>query len=228
MARLTRQIAGLLSGRIGDIIFKQSTGGRSYSSARPRKSAKIPSAEVLAHRAQFKTSVVVANAIYKESLLKNLWPVDNVNHISRFQKMVKTNYHMINAADLSGNLSLTPDIGFNLQNASLQVAVGSITLTANALGTQFGVDTEVEKFVTAVGLIILKDPDNPVSKKLDYIPIRTGQADLDSDTPLSLITTLTQEEQDKIARYAVKRVFLSLLTLNSTGSAVRYSAALNS
>jgi hypothetical protein len=60
MARLLTQVLGIMSGSIGDIVFKR-RGERSYVSAHPSSYTPRTDAATMARKRRFKTSVEIAN-----------------------------------------------------------------------------------------------------------------------------------------------------------------------
>jgi len=227
MARLLTQILGVMSGSVGDIVFRR-RGGRSFVCARPSGYTKRTDAASVARKKQFKTAVEIAKNINDIPLLKAVWPADPSKLVSRFQKMVSVNYKLVSGADLTGQPTLTPTLGFEMTTPLLQLNAATVHFTADALGVDLGIDTSIEKFYTIVGLIVMKDPTDQLSPDISVLKFRTNQHNLDLITEIDVSVPLSGMDQQMLAKYTVKRAFFAFLTLDDNDSIVQHSATYGS
>src|ERR1035441_3986947 len=123
MARLITQILGVMTGSVGDIVFRR-RGGQSYVSAKPSGYSPRTDAPSVARKKQFKTAVEIAKNINAIPILKAVWPVDSSKQMSKFQKMVSVNYKLVSGEDLTGQPTLTPNLGFEMTTRSEERRVG--------------------------------------------------------------------------------------------------------
>jgi hypothetical protein len=227
MARLLTQILGVMTGSVGDIVFRR-RGGRSYVSAKPSGYTPRTDALSVARKKQFKTAVEIAKNINAISILKAIWPVDPSKQMSKFQKMVSTNYKLVSGEDLTGQPTLTPELGFEMTTPVVQLNAASVHFSAGQLGVDLGIDTQIEKFFSVAGIIIMKSPTDLLSQDINVLKFHTGQQNLDLITDISVTIPLSGIDQQFLAKYTVKRAFFAFLTHDDNGNVVKHSATYGS
>ena len=227
MARLLTQILGVMSGSIGDIVFKR-RGGRSYVSAHPSGYTSRTDAATVARKKQFKTAVEIAKNINSIPLLKAVWPTDPSKLVSKFQKMVSVNYKLVSGEDLTGQPTLTPTFGFEMTTPVVTLAADSVHFAAGQLGVNLGIDTSIEKFFSVSGIIVMKSPTDLLSQDINVLKFTTGHQNLDLITDISVTIPLSGIDQQILAKYTVKRAFFAFLTLDDNNNVVKYSATYGS
>ena len=227
MARLLTQILGVMSGSVGDIVFRR-RGGRSYVSAHPSGYTPRTDAATVARKKQFKTAVEIAKNINDIPLLKAVWPVDSTKLVSKFQRMVSVNYKLVSGADLTGQPTLTPNLGFEMTTPVVALTANSVHFTAGSLGVDLGIDTSIEKYYCTAGIIVMQNPTDLLSQDINVLKFRTGQANLDLITDIDVTIPLSGIDQQFLAKYTVKRAFFAFLTLDDNGNVVKHSATYGS
>lgn len=227
MARLLTQVLGVISGSVGDIVFRR-RGGRSYVCAHPSGYTKRTDAASVSRKKRFKTAVEIAKNINTIPMLKAVWPADPSKLVSKFQKMVSVNYKLVNGDDLTGQPTLTPDFGFEMSTPLVAITQNAVTFTADALGVGIGIDTSIEKFYCVAGLIVMNSPTDQLSQDITVLKFQTSRQQLDLITNINESIPLTGIDQQLLAKYGVKRAFFALLTLDDAGSVVKHSATYGS
>jgi len=227
MARLLTQVLGIMSGSVGDIVFRR-RGGRSYVSAHPSGYTPRTDAATVARKKRFKTAVEIAKTINSIPILKAVWPSDPSKLVSKFQKMVSVNYKLVSGEDLTGQPTLTPNLGFEMTTPAVAITTNAVTFNADALGVGLGIDTSIEKFYTVAGIIVMKSPTDLLSQDITVLKFRTGQQNLDLINDITVSIPLSGIDQQILAKYTVKRAFFAFLTLDDNGDVVKYSATYGS
>ena len=227
MARLLTQVLGIMSGSVGDIVFRR-RGGRSYVCAHPSGYTSRNDAATVARKKQFKTAVEIAKNINDIPLLKAVWPSDPSKLVSKFQKMVSVNYKLVSGEDLTGQPTLTPTLGFEMTTPLVAITANSVHFTAGQLGVNLGIDTSVEKYYCTAGIIVMKSPTDLLSQDINVLKFRTGQANLDLITDIDVTIPLSGIDQQFLSKYTVKRAFFAFLTLDDNGAVVKHSATYGS
>jgi hypothetical protein len=194
MARLLTQILGVMSGSVGDIVFRR-RGGRSYVSAHPSGYTPRTDAATVARKKQFKTAVEIAKNINSIPLLKAVWPTDPSKLVSKFQKMVSVNYKLVSGEDLTGQPTLTPTFGFEMTTPVVQLNTDSVHFAAGQLGVDLGIDTSIEKFFSISGIIVMKSPADLLSQDINVLKFTTGHQNLDLITDISVTIPLSGIDQ---------------------------------
>jgi hypothetical protein len=227
MARLLTQVLGTMSGSVGDIVFRR-RGGRSYVSAHPSGYTPRTDAATVARKKQFKTAVEIAKNINSIALLKAVWPTDSTKLVSKFQKMVSVNYKLVSGVDLTGQPTLTPNLGFEMTTPVVALTANSVHFSAGQLGVDLGIETSIEKFFCIAGIIVMKSPTDLLSQDIYVLKFKTGQQNLDLITEIDVTIPLSGIDQQILAKYSVKRAFFAFLTLDDNGSVIKYSATYGS
>jgi hypothetical protein len=227
MARLITQILGVMTGSVGDIVFRR-RGGQSYVSAKPSGYSPRTDAPSVARKKQFKTAVEIAKNINAIPILKAVWPVDSSKQMSKFQKMVSVNYKLVSGEDLTGQPTLTPNLGFEMTTPVVQLNADSVHFSAGQLGVDLGIDTSIEKYFSVAGIIVMKSPSDLLSQDITVLKFKTAQQNLDLITDISVTIPLSGIDQQYLAKYTVKRAFFAFLTLDDNGNVVKHSATYGS
>ena len=227
MARLITQVLGVMTGSVGDIVFRR-RGGRSYVSAKPSGYTPRTDAATVARKKQFKTAVEISKNINDIPVLKAVWPVDPTKQMSKFQKMVSVNYKLVSGEDLTGNPTLTPTFGFEMTTPLVQLNTDSVHFTAGQLGVNLGIDTSIEKYSCLAGIIVMKSPTDQLSQDISVLKFKTIRANLDLITDIDVSIPLSVIDQQVLAKYTVKRAFFAFLTLDDNNNIVQHSATYGS
>jgi hypothetical protein len=227
MARLLTQVLGVMSGSVGDIVFRR-RGGRSYVSAHPSGYTPRTDAATTARKKQFKTALEIAKNINSIPMLKAIWPADPTKATSKFNKMVSVNYKLVSGTDLTGQPTLTPEQGFSIPSAVVEIGANAVTFTADALGVDLGIDTSIEKTYIVTGLIVMNAPTDPLSPDIEILKFSAAKVNLDLINPIQASMPLSGIDQQLLAKYTNKRAFFAFFTLDSAEKVVKHSATYGS
>jgi len=224
MGELKRQMLGDASGTVGHLVFRIK-GEKNIIAKRPLKKANsvIPKPDVLARRDKFRLTGKVADGIFRAGSLKEIWPKPGANKGTRFTEMFKKNYGSIGTVDNLGDAVVIPDHGITISNAAIALTQKGMTITADELGASAGIDPNVEKFLMAAGVVVMRTPLNPSDASFKVLSIKTGQQSLDNDTPISLSFEFDSLDFTQYTAYTDKKVFLTFLTLTNAGVPVHWT-----
>jgi hypothetical protein len=222
MGRFKRQTFGQATGTVGQFVFRIK-GDENIIARRPLKKVNPPPppADIAARREKFKLTGTVAKSLNAVEQLKAIWPATG-KRMSKFNEMFQVNYPNIGTVDNLGEPVIAPGFGFQVKNTLITLTPNGITIGADALGIDC-VDPSVEKYVIAVGIVILRQSTNPLVPKFTVLRIRSGQASVNSDEPISLTCPFGASDLSAFQTYTDKKVFLTLLTLDATGNTVNHS-----
>jgi hypothetical protein len=110
----------------------------------------------------------------------------------------------------------------------LTVGVSGIHLVTDALGVNVEIDTSVEKFIVTAGVVVLQTPtsaDNPVNQ---VIAFKSVQHNIDLINPVDHSVEFSGGSLAMYGSYTIKKVFACLITLDDTGTPIRYSSTVHS
>jgi hypothetical protein len=227
MGRLSKQVFGEVTGAVGQVVFKHHAGNN-YIAMRPDRQKVCTNPVVLARRAKFALAGKIAKAINSIALLRSAWPQLVDKKLSRFNEMFQTNYNLIGSVANVGNISVAPLLGFTLANAHVTNLVSGVQIETDALGVGIGIDTSIEKFLVASGVVLLQGPTVEGLAPTVVLPFKTTQQNLDLINPISITAQFTDTELFQYQSYATKRAFICLITVNDNGQLIKSSRTAHS
>jgi hypothetical protein len=226
MAQLFDQVLGLPSGLIGTLVFKRRKGAN-FISTQPAKRSSLPGAAEIAFRSKFALTGKVASKINSIQVVKDLWP-RSAGRASKFNDIFHANYETINTAQNLGSVKVVPGAGFPTVNPVLTAGVSGIQLATDALGVNLGIDTSVEKYIVAAGIIVLQTPSVEGINPLEIIAFKTSQHNLDLINPVDCAVEFTAETLATYQNYTDRKAFACLITLDDSNKPIRYSGTAHS
>jgi hypothetical protein len=227
MGRLSKQVFGEVTGAVGHVVFKHRAGAN-YIAMRAEKQKICTEPVVLARRAKFALTGKIAKAINSLPLLKSAWPQVADKKLSRFNEIFQTNYETIGSVANVGTISVSPVLGFNLANPQVTNLASGVQIEADALGVGLNIDTSIEKYLVAAGIVLLQGPTVEGLPQTLVVPFKTMQTNLDLINPISITAQFMATEQFEYQSYATKKTFVCLITLNENGQLVKSSRTAHS
>ena len=227
MGRLLDQVLGSASGLVGNKLVFRNNATANIIAKRPKKRTSPPSAAELAFRSKFALTGKVARGINAITILKALWP-HNSKGLSKFNEIFQENYKTVNSIANFGSITVGPAFGFGTINPVVTAGATSIHLVTDALGVNVGIDTSVEKFIVAAGVVVLLTPIAEGTPAASVISFKTVQANLNLINEVDLTANLSGTELTMYNSYTEKKVFACLVTLDDNGKAIRFSSTVHS
>ena len=227
MGHLSKQVFGEVTGAVGHVVFKHRAGDN-YIAMRAGKQKICTDPVILARRAKFALAAKIAKAINSLALLKSAWPQVADKKLSRFNEIFQTNYDLIGSVANIGTITVAPVFGFDLANAHVTNLADGVQVQTDALGVGIGIDTGIEKFLVAAGVVLLQGPTVEGYPSTLVIPFKTIQQNLDLINPVSLTAQFMGTELFQYGAYTTKRAFACLITLDDNGQLVKSSRSAQS
>ena len=103
MAKVNQSVIGKLSGKLGDLVFRQ-INGKTFVSTRPKNYKPTKSKKAISNRNSFSQINLFASTINKNETLKQIWQTAKIDALSAYTKITKT------------NLKLSLNDGINIKN----------------------------------------------------------------------------------------------------------------
>jgi hypothetical protein len=226
MAQLFNPILGDPSGKIGHVVFRVRKGAN-FIAPKPSARSTAANENELALRAKFGLTQRIAKSINSIQLLKDLWP-KSTGRMSKCNEIFQANYKVIKSLDDFGSVNVSPLFGFGLENGAITTTATGIHFVADALGVSTGINTGTEKQVTAVGVVVLLNPNSNELPASQVLPFKADLKSLDLLNPMDFTADFSGSELTIYESYGDKKVFACLLTIADTGKAVRYSTTIHS
>lgn len=223
MARLKKQIIGKLSGKFGDIVFRN-TRRTNYIAARP-SSFNLPMDEgSITRRSKFAISGKYSSLILSIPELKYFWSNETPDKVNIFNYLVKTFYPFVDSKGLTENVSLTPAMGFIVQPITIEINNEVINVTIKAIGNRSGIDIENEKSIKLFSVISLNSPTESNLKSYTLIALNSENVALTLVNDLQFTIPLTNQITDLMNKYSNRLMLFCLITFDIDSRPVNYSA----
>jgi hypothetical protein len=226
MGQLFNQVLGIPSGKVGTLIFRRRKGAN-FIAVPPATRTKAPNADEIALRAKFGLAVKIASKINSVEVLKACWP-SNSGRGSKCNEIMKANYDLINSAENLGTVAVAPLFGFNTVNAVLTAEAAGIHLVTDALGIGLDIDTGIEKYIVAAGIVVLQNPTLEHLPAIQVLPFKSLQHNLELINPVDMTVDFSGGSLTMFQGYADKKVFACLVTLDDDGKSIKFSSTVHS
>jgi hypothetical protein len=225
MARFISSI-GQITGKLGDVVFR-TRGNKTFISKAPEhiKTASDPFTKL--RRKKFAWVGKFASAVNSFPLLKALWNSQPSRIHSSFNQIFKQVFKTYPCADYSGPVAFTPDNSFSLKSRSVTFGKSSIFAEVAPLGVNLGIDPAKELSIVAAGVIVFSDPENQSFPEEFFLPVQSGKLPVSLFAPSVFIIPLTGRDLSIYDTYRTKKIYLTLITLDASGSPVHHSVIIS-
>ena len=222
MARLIGGPFGSVSGKVGDVVYRN-RGGNTIVSALPSQRTSPRSERELELQAKFAFAGKIARGINSIAILKYFWKPTAYNGRSSCNIIFKNNYALIDVKDLSGAILVAPLFGFNLLNPSITPGKQNILIECQSMTGNPSFDLKVEKFVCTAGVIVLKNPSDEMLPIHDVIPFKSKKQIFYPDKQLLVDLEISGGQLALYQSYSIKKVFAVFVTIDEDESPVHHS-----
>lgn len=224
MATLKKKFFGNLSGKFGDAVFRQ-VGDKNIIAQRP-SGYKTPDTQEFKDRTtKFGLSIQLAKSIYRLPALKVFWEREYPGAARIFNLIVRTNYPFISSDGISSSPHLLPaENGFNVNLNSNNITANSISLEVASLTDAAEINTDIEKKIRLILVMLLADPIDKRLPAFSFLKIQSEDLNLTVTDPLIFNIVPAQNYSDRILNYTQKKAFFVLITLNDNNDLVNHSS----
>jgi hypothetical protein len=227
MAHLRKQVLGQLQGSIASIVIKY-RNGKPYVASKPGKCNTGKDPVTLFKQSQGRFIGKLSSVIYKIEILKKIWCLTDAPKGYTYQQIWARNYRSIKNNNLSGNVTLVPSCGFKTTNQTIELKENNTgTLTASPLGDKIGLNPAIEKKMIAAGIIILKNRIDGSESGLGYASILSDPIDFDLTSPIVINFNITQYTFPSINFCSIRKSYITLITLDESGSPIHCSEVIS-
>ena len=129
MARVNKSVIGFISGKLGDVVFRE-MNRKKFVSVSAKKYKISQSAQAKKGRANFAAAVKLAKAVNSVPLLKEIWSTAKIEGTNSYHRIIKYNAKSIVQGNLTTANKITPE-GLALTLSSLEVQNNLLHLTIN-------------------------------------------------------------------------------------------------
>lgn len=223
MAQLKKKVLGQVSGAVGDLVFRE-RNGINYVGLRPNSFMPGTDPVSFARRQRFTLSSKSGVTINSISQLKRLWKGVAPSGLSAYNQIVKTNYQYVTSATISDLLKIVPDNGFGVTVADNNVDRMRLRASIEPIGTNAGINTTLETTIMMASVIFLSSPVDESVGAYSILSVVSQSQPSNLAQQLTFDANLTNQQQLIFDKYQITKSFISIVTLDSTGSPIHYSS----
>jgi hypothetical protein len=231
MAELNKTVLGRVSGRLGDMTFRQ-RNGKNIIGMRPSHYPTPSDQASVDRRARFRFTAKLAQAIYSLLDLTAAWRPVTPSGMSTFNYILQSNISLVNPGSVSEMTMITPPtessngLGFMINCTTFSVTVNAIAVELAAVGTSQGIDVTKEPNAKLVFVLSLTNPVNDSLADYWFVVGASDPTPLVLANPLSFNIPLSGQDAASVASYGDKKLLLALLTLDADSAPVKHSETL--
>lgn len=225
MAKLKKQILGKVSGKLGDIVFRN-TKKTNYIAARPISFNAPIDENSINRREKFAVSVKFSSLVLSIPELRYIWSKQTPTGRTTINYLVSQNYSKVDSKGLTENTSLTPPMGFILKEERIVIDSEKIIISINPIGNRSGINPEIEKFIKAIAVISLNKTDNRNLNQYAFFALSSEQLPLNLNERLNFEIPITAQLNELINNHSERMIFVCLITLSDIGEPINYSSTI--
>ena len=199
MAHLRKQILGKVSGKFGDIVFRN-TKKKNYIASRPISFNAPMDDMAINRRGRFAISAKFASLIISITNLRHFWDLEKPVDMRLLNYLLKKNFNLVNPDGLSEVVSLTPSLGWIAEIEKFEINDKEIGVITKPLGNRTGIDIEVEKQIRMFAIISLSNPVDTNLDKTIMIPLNSDLIILSLTDNLLFKIQITNQIQDLMSK----------------------------
>ena len=129
MAFVSRQLLGIASGSVGDLVYKNRRG-KSFVAPKPGRYKKTKSPDLIRNRTKFGIASKFASVINETEFLVPIWKLTKLPGKSAYTRILKHIYTKCENSFIHSRASITPE-GYDLQNVRFNIDDDSMEIIFN-------------------------------------------------------------------------------------------------
>lgn len=222
MAKIRKQVLGVISGAVGDVLFRV-IDGNAYVGTRPISFTPGTDALSVARRERFSMATKFSRTINSIPELKTIWKAVTPSRLTQYNMIVKINYHNVQHNAVTELVKLVPEIGFQLTASGIDINPERLRVDIDSVASNAGINLTNEQFFKLVGVFHLSNPVNEQAAPHAFMRVVSEDTPIDLENPFSYQITFMNQVSQLVEQYQVRKVFLTLLTLDINKNPVHYS-----
>jgi len=222
MAEIKNKLFGELSGKFGDIVYRQ-RNGKNYISRRP-KTYSTPQNESFVERSnKFKMSSRIAAVINSVDALKNIWENVKPPNISVYNYLISKNYNASGVNSLLGNMIIVPNSEVGVRLASSEIQADKLIIALEPLTESARIDPTIEKKIQIILVLFMDEPINTNLPSFNISSMISVQKDFDLTTSISFEVMIPTSVSEKMNQYQNKNAFATVVTFDENNTLIKHS-----
>ena len=213
---------GNLSGKVGDVIFRQRNGKTIIYKA-PKRRNKTVSPKVIKGRGKFTAVSQITTSIYSIPQFKQIWRYCCKRYQNPHNLLFKNIYKYMDSDDFTKFGGIIPNHSSNIIKCSFVQSTPKIIVKLIEPAFEGDVFSEYEFSLMIAGIVVLSEPRNAGDLPMRVIGIKSGIYVKGMELPSEIEIWIGGDNLSKIMNYNKREYYLHLITLDSDGSVCRYS-----
>ena len=222
MAKIRKQVLGKVSGAIGDLTFRVKNG-MGFISTRPNSFTPGNDLASISRRLRFSTAVKYAKSVNDLASLRTIWKQYKSPQQSAFNYIMKYNYHAVLPDDISGSVSMVPEIGFSVGIDSSAIQQHSITVKINPIGDYSGIDPVLETKIQLSCVAFFKSPVSDEFSPFHFLSLLSEEESISLTDPIDFTIALADQQSQLFSQYNTHKLFFAFVTHDPTGKPIHFS-----
>jgi len=221
MARLSGNVLGNLSGRLGNLSAR-TVEGQTILAARPSSFEVSQSPASIEARKKFAVTGNFAKFILDIVSLAEIWLKSKLPGMSVYNTTFKHNYQFSDSDKPTINNIITPG-GFGLPVTSATLAADSLSMELGALNTVALFSAE-EVDLSIASLVLYHNPTDPDDLPYQIIKLTKEEAGFDFTSAYTGSINFDVVQQGIASKYQNSILYLAVASKLADGKVVQYSA----
>lgn len=222
MAKIRKQVLGKVSGAIGDLTFRVKNG-MGFIGTRPNSFTPGNDLASVARRLRFSIAVKYAKSVNELASLRTIWKQYKSPAQSAFNYIMKYNYHAVLPDDVSGTVSMVPDIGFSVNINSSEIQQHAITAKISPIGNFSEIDPAIETKIQLACVAFFKSPVSDEFSPYHFLSLLSKEESLSLTDPIDFTIALADQQSQLFSQYNTHKLFFAFVTHDPPGKPIHFS-----
>jgi hypothetical protein len=222
MAKLTNQVIGRLSGKVGNIVFRQ-RNGKNFASSRPSSFYPGFDEASISRRDRFGMACKFSSRVYAQPYLKKIWKNYLPSGKVPYNYITKINYKYAEPGNLTDLAVIVPDSGFDISINSSSLSPPGMQVITSKIGINSGINPSKELFFRLCTIICLTNPRKEYMNHVEFITLTSEKEAVILDSQITFELCFSSKEMGLFNAYNNKKAFSAIITLDADENPVHYS-----
>jgi len=220
MARAIGSIFGKVIGKIGDYSIRN-VNGKTVIAARPKHYRTSNAAQSVETRQKFAVTNAFSKAVKELPSLYEIWIMNKGSNTTGFHTIFKYNYNLSSSQAPTVNNIITP-YGFSSPVTEISVNMEKLIGTLSVFDPGIRISpTEISLSINTV--ICFSNPNAEDEPFYKMISLSSEVAGYDFSKTYDFEIGLKPEEEDLVAHYSQKIIYIAVVTKSADNKIIRYS-----
>jgi hypothetical protein len=211
-----------ISGKVGNVVFVQ-RGKKTYVRSLPSKRKSAYTKEERVKQSYFGLASRIASRICQIEEIKHFWKPIVAQNRSSYNRIFKANFNQFDIKNFKGYISLSSEMGFNLNKPSLKMSKTELQIECGQLmKSDIDYNNKVKYFIVA-GIIILRGPTQKGLPAYEIMSFKSEKMLISPDSLVDVKIVFSGDDLKNWNGYLLRKAFATLITSDGLGKPLRNS-----